>query len=163
MNQPTPGYLSRLRQGITDAFSLEELRTLCSDLGVDYDNLGGEGKEAKARELVSFLNRRGELSLLVEYCLSKRPAYPWPEGEAEKGTAAGGHSDTAARHLRQQLTELQGRYETLSKRVAALDKDLGRTLDSETKLILEERRQELVAERAQVADDMARIEHQLGA
>jgi len=33
-------------------FDAEELRTLCADLCVDYDNLQGEGKAAKARELV---------------------------------------------------------------------------------------------------------------
>ena len=43
----TPVFLSRLRQGIAETFSIDELKTLCSDLGVDYDNLGGEGKEAK--------------------------------------------------------------------------------------------------------------------
>jgi len=68
----------------------------------------------------------------------------------------------AQRHLRQQLAEWQGRYETLSKRIAALDKDLGRTLDSETKVVLEERRQELVAEREQAAEEMAQIEGQIG-
>jgi hypothetical protein len=34
-------------------FDLEEFRTLCFDLGIDFDNLRGEGKEAKARELVA--------------------------------------------------------------------------------------------------------------
>ena len=68
----------------------------------------------------------------------------------------------AQRHLRQQLAEWQGRYETLSKRIAALDKDLGRTLDSETKVVLEERRQELIAEREQAAEQMAQIEGRLG-
>ena len=68
----------------------------------------------------------------------------------------------STRHLRQQLTELQGKYETLSNRIAALDKDLGRTLDSEHKLTLQERRQELVTERDQVAEEMTQIEQQLG-
>jgi hypothetical protein len=68
---------------------------------------------------------------------------------------------SAQRHLRQQLVELQSRYEALSKRIAALDKDLGRTLDSEHRLALDERRQELVAEREQVAEQMAQIEEQL--
>jgi len=49
-----------------------------------------------------------------------------------------------------------------SKRIAALDKDLGRTLDSEHKLMLQERRRDLVAEREQVAKEMAQIEQQLG-
>ena len=70
--------------------------------------------------------------------------------------------DASTRHLRQQLAELQGQYETLSNRIAALNKDLGRTLDSETRLTLQERRQELVTERDQVAEEMAQIERQLG-
>ena len=139
------------------------MKTLCSDLGVDYDNLGGEGKEAKIRELIAYLNRRSELSLLVEYCTHMRPTSAWPQDEAVSGVAPGAGGAAAARHLRQQLTELQSRYATLSKRIAALDKDLGRTMDSEVKLVLEERRQELAAERAQVADGMAQIEHQIGA
>ena len=69
----------------------------------------------------------------------------------------------AQRHLRQQLAELQSRYETLSNRIAALDKDLGRTLDSEHRLALEGRRQDLVTERNQVAGEMAQIEEHLQA
>ncbi|QLQ08087.1 MAG: hypothetical protein HZY76_20210 [Anaerolineae bacterium] len=60
------------------------------------------------------------------------------------------------------MVELQGRYETLSNRIAALDKDLGRELDSERKVTLQERRQELVAEREQVAKDMVQADRQLG-
>ena len=67
----------------------------------------------------------------------------------------------AQRHLQQQLVEWQNRYETLSKRIAALDKDLGRTLDSETQVVLEARRQELAAEREQAAEEIAQIEKQL--
>ncbi|MBK7199444.1 hypothetical protein [Candidatus Amarolinea dominans] len=75
-----------------------------------------------------------------------------------RGPASGA---IAQRHPQQQLAEWQRRYETLSKRIAALDKDLGRTLDSETKFVLEERRQELVAEREQAAEEIAQIEEQL--
>lgn len=181
MTRPTPSYLTDLRQGIVGAFSIEELVTLCFDLGVDYENLGGQGKEGKARELIAHLIRRDELAPLVQYCARKRPRYPWPQDPAlttqapltsDAQNLEGGvpprttdwpppRSNAATRHSHQQLTELQGRYETLSKRIAALDKDLGHTLDSETKLVLEERRQELVAERDRAAADMARIEQQL--
>lgn len=54
-----------LRKTLCDRFSQEELRTLCFDLCIDYDNLSGEGKEAKARELVAYLERRGELEHLI--------------------------------------------------------------------------------------------------
>jgi hypothetical protein len=46
-----------LRLAITRHFDLEDLRTLCFDLGVDYDNLRGEGKAGKARELVALAER----------------------------------------------------------------------------------------------------------
>ncbi len=68
----------------------------------------------------------------------------------------------ARRHLQQQLTELQQSYQILSKRIAALDTDIGRETDSERRLVLQERRQGLAGERGQVAEEMARIEHQLG-
>ena len=72
-----PSYLSALRQNITRLFELEELRTLCFDLGVDFESLGGEGKEAKARELVAFLDRNDRLLDLVETCASQRPGAAW--------------------------------------------------------------------------------------
>ena len=36
--------LKQLRQLLTKHFSLEELRTLSFDLGIDFDEIGGEGK-----------------------------------------------------------------------------------------------------------------------
>ena len=41
--------LTDLRLKIVEHFDDEELRTLCFDTDVDYDNLRGQGKEAKAR------------------------------------------------------------------------------------------------------------------
>ncbi|QLQ08085.1 MAG: hypothetical protein HZY76_20195 [Anaerolineae bacterium] len=59
------------------------------------------------------------------------------------------------------MTELQNRYETLSKRIAALDTDIGRELDSERKLVLQERRSDLAAERDQVMAELAEVEMKL--
>lgn len=64
-------------------------------------------------------------------------------------------------HLKTQLAELQRQYDTLTKRIAAVVTDIGRELDSERKLVLETRRADLVAERDQIAADMAQIEQQL--
>jgi hypothetical protein len=66
-------------------------------------------------------------------------------------------SQSTAHHLKTQQTELQRRYDTLTRRIAALDTDLGRELDSERKLVLAERRAELAAERERVAQDLERI------
>jgi hypothetical protein len=64
--------LVALRKLIVTNYNLEEIRTLCSDIGVDYDNLGGEGKEAKARELIAYLKRRNKLNDLVRYLQEDR-------------------------------------------------------------------------------------------
>jgi hypothetical protein len=48
--------LAQLRERL-GLLSKEELRDLCFDLGVKYDDLGGEGAAAKARELIDYLER----------------------------------------------------------------------------------------------------------
>ena len=58
--------LAVLRRQLCERFDLEELRTLCADLGVDFDDLRGEGKTAKAREFVALMQRRGQLGRLKQ-------------------------------------------------------------------------------------------------
>lgn len=48
-------------------------------------------------------------------------------------------------------SQLRDWYDQFTKRIAAVDKDLGRELDSERKLVLSERQAELVADRELVA------------
>lgn len=69
--------LPRLRQLLAHHFDASELHTLCFDLGVDYDDLRGEGKSDKARELVAYLDRRGRLSELVALARRLRPNVAW--------------------------------------------------------------------------------------
>lgn len=69
MVMPAPG---ELRQMLTNKYSLEELRDLCQDLGVDYENLPGEGKSAKARELIAHLQRRDRLPELLQVLNSRK-------------------------------------------------------------------------------------------
>lgn len=51
---------------LTRYLSVEELKTLCFRLGVEYDSLDGETKSGKARELVKHLDRHQRLNELVE-------------------------------------------------------------------------------------------------
>jgi formylglycine-generating enzyme required for sulfatase activity len=64
-----------LRKRIISYFDEQELRTLCFDLKVDYDDLRGEGRADKARELVAYFERRGRISELVVYCRLVRPNF----------------------------------------------------------------------------------------
>ena len=78
-SKPSTQSLIQLRQGLVEAFNGDELETLCADIGVDYENLEGNAKEAKARELIAFLLRRGQLQALLDYCTQHRPEYSWPK------------------------------------------------------------------------------------
>jgi hypothetical protein len=56
------------------ALHLEGLRTLCADLNIEYEDIRGETLEAKARELVQFMQRRNRLAELTAYLERPAPA-----------------------------------------------------------------------------------------
>jgi hypothetical protein len=64
---------AKLRRTLTTCFNESELRDLCFDLRVDYDDLPGQSKADKARELVAYFNRRGRLAELTKVCGQLRP------------------------------------------------------------------------------------------
>jgi len=68
-----------LRQILTSRFNEEELRTLCFDLDVDYDDLSGAGRAGKARELLLYFERHGRISELVETVCRLRPDASWDD------------------------------------------------------------------------------------
>lgn len=69
--------LVQLRQELAASCSYEELRTLCFDLGVTFDDLPGEGITAKARELVAHMERQRRIPDLVD-ALANRRSIPLP-------------------------------------------------------------------------------------
>lgn len=74
---PTPEQLILLRRNLTDYFSDDELRTLCSEIGIDYDRLRGASKAAKASELVRYLAGRARIPELVAHASRLRPNISW--------------------------------------------------------------------------------------
>lgn len=54
-----------LLQFLVQHYTLDGLKTLCFNLFVDYDNLSGDTKNAKARELILNLERAGRLEELI--------------------------------------------------------------------------------------------------
>lgn len=66
MLEPNTVDQAALRQALVNYFDMEELRTLCFDLNVDFDELKGSGKGAKARELVQYWQRQGDLTPLID-------------------------------------------------------------------------------------------------
>jgi hypothetical protein len=66
--------LVRLFIGLDDHFNEEELRSLCFNLSVEYDNLPVSGRQARIRELITYLQRRGRIGDLVETYHRLRPS-----------------------------------------------------------------------------------------
>lgn len=62
-----------MRQMLLVYFDDSELRDLCFDLDVTYEDLPGQGRKDKARELVAYLDRRGRSPELAEKIEQLRP------------------------------------------------------------------------------------------
>jgi serine/threonine protein kinase len=54
-----------LREAISHTFSIDDIRTLCFDLQIDYESLAGEGKDAKIRELLIKCRQQGRWDELL--------------------------------------------------------------------------------------------------
>lgn len=66
-----------LRRQLERSFSLDELHTLCFDLGINEDNVPGSTLESKTRELVKLCERLGRLADLIQLCAERRPTLTW--------------------------------------------------------------------------------------
>jgi hypothetical protein len=70
-----------LREIFTTSFSDGELRTLCFDLGIGYEDLPGEAKADKARELVIYCEQRNCIADLVYTGRRLRPDVSWERAD----------------------------------------------------------------------------------
>jgi len=70
MPDPTPVELLAF---IKETFDWEELKTLCFQLYVPFDDLAGQTREAKARELITYMQRVGRLPDLTAALARERP------------------------------------------------------------------------------------------
>lgn len=68
---------AKLRQLLVNAFSDAEIKTLCFDLEIDYEQIQGSTKDERARELILFTERRGMKTALIELCRISRPNIVW--------------------------------------------------------------------------------------
>jgi hypothetical protein len=55
-----------LRNALGSRMNLSELKTLCFDLGLDYENLAGDTKTDKVVNLISYFENRQQLERLVK-------------------------------------------------------------------------------------------------
>ncbi|MEM7802701.1 MAG: hypothetical protein AAF633_26150 [Chloroflexota bacterium] len=77
-NPAAPHYLAQLHKLIASTFSLEDVRLLCFELSVDYDELKGEAKSGKLSGLLELLAKESKLTGLLGYLERERPDTTWP-------------------------------------------------------------------------------------
>jgi hypothetical protein len=72
--------LGLLRQNIVSSFSLDEIRSLCMDITINYEELTGESLSARAQSLVVYCQRRRLLTALISRCAELRARVAWWDG-----------------------------------------------------------------------------------
>jgi hypothetical protein len=103
--------LPQLRDFIVAHFNDNEVRDLCFDLGIDYESLPGEGKAAKARELVAYCQRRNRLAELEAACLRLRPDVfnaPVPPAPADRPSASSAVNQSGGVTINAQTVNITG-------------------------------------------------------
>lgn len=74
------GKLTYLRQNLIQLFSIEDLKTICFDLSVDYECIPiGDNKESGARELIAYFERVNRVGELIQKCAKLRPDISWEQ------------------------------------------------------------------------------------
>ncbi|VAW32503.1 hypothetical protein MNBD_CHLOROFLEXI01-4704 [hydrothermal vent metagenome] len=74
--------LGLLRQNIVNSFNLDEIRGLCLDININYEELTGEALSARAGSLVAYCQRRRLLTALISRCAELRVRVDWWDGLA---------------------------------------------------------------------------------
>lgn len=73
---------------LANRFDMEELKTLCFRLGINFDSLRGEGLEGKSREMVAYFQRRQQIPRLVNAIQQYRPDITIKSGNQSSGDGA---------------------------------------------------------------------------
>jgi len=80
MNKKSNWNELKLRQLIQSSFDLNELRALCFDLGIDYDELGENlPKSVRIIRLIQHSIERERFIDLIKALKNARPLFTWPE------------------------------------------------------------------------------------
>lgn len=68
---------SSFHDQMVDAFSINEIRQICFDLKINFDELPGDTLTDRCRELYLYTERRGDVHRLIEICQRERPSANW--------------------------------------------------------------------------------------
>ena len=116
---PPAADLGQLRRLLVQHFSANDLRSLCQDLGVDYDILPGEGTDAKARELIAFMQRRGRLADLRAAATREPPQVAWGDAGENRDRGQGQSLETDTERRTERPTQTAGPMQTAEAKDAS--------------------------------------------
>ena len=102
--------MKELRSLLIESFDLEELHSLCFDLGINFDSLAGSTIDSKARELIAYCQRHLRLPDLLAACHQQRPHIAWPDLPGQTDV----HPTATVSHIHTYLT---GKIEALQKQI----------------------------------------------
>lgn len=71
-------WAKRLAKLMDGALGLSDVREICFEFGVDFENLKGDEKRDKIRALIIYFYRRETLPLLADHLQLIRPNTQWP-------------------------------------------------------------------------------------
>jgi hypothetical protein len=76
-SEPGTAVSGRLHEAIAEYYNLAELRMLAAALGLNHEELDGEGLGDTALELVLWMRRHGRLEALLTALAAQRPHVNW--------------------------------------------------------------------------------------
>ena len=68
-----------LRQMMVTYLTEKQVRKICSDLGINFEDLPGNDRRRKILELLNYCRRRGFIRSLHQLCVALYPAEDWPQ------------------------------------------------------------------------------------
>jgi hypothetical protein len=141
---------SQLRQILVDHFDDDELKTLCFELQIEYADLPSASRKGKARELVTYLERRDRLPELVEIGKAMRPNAPWESLSKVESPVLDPDRRERIESLRHQLSEAVANLRLIEERNAQYVMDV----DVPLQLVKQKRtyRQEIADLQKQLAE-----------
>lgn len=71
--------MDSLHKQISNNFNLGELHVLCTEIGINYENVRGETLDEIAMELVQYCERHGRTTQLLTTLKRERPHIDWPD------------------------------------------------------------------------------------
>ena len=78
-NHTSPSPFNQLRRQMAESFSLDDVRSLCFDLNVNFDELPHAGLTPKVRDLILLMKQNGRLAELLTAVAKARPHVEWPD------------------------------------------------------------------------------------